>query len=162
TRRGRQPGHPSRLLMPALHLLAGPDGAGKSSYAHDVLVPVTSLPFINADEIAAEKWPTDQVEHAYEAARIAEARRRATIAEGSSFVSETVFSHPGKVDLVADAVARATWCTCTWSWFRSSSPCNEYSSGCAGVDTRFRRRRSASATTGCGTTSTRRSASPTW
>ncbi len=91
--------------MPALHLLAGPDGAGKSSYAHDVLVPVTSLPFINADEIAAEKWPTDQVEHAYEAARIAEARRRATIAEGSSFVSETVFSHPGKVDLVADAVA---------------------------------------------------------
>src|SRR5699024_10829809 len=91
--------------MPALHLLAGPDGAGTASYAHALLVPVTSLPFINADELAAETQATDQVEHASEAARIAEARRPATIAEGSSLVSETVFSHPGKVDLVADAVA---------------------------------------------------------
>lgn len=90
--------------MPVLHLLAGPNGAGKSSYVRDVLAPVTGLPFINADEIAAEKWPDAQAEHAYQAARIAEARRRERLAEGSSFISETVFSHPSKVELVSDAV----------------------------------------------------------
>ncbi len=89
--------------MPLLHLLAGPNGAGKSSYVHDVLTPATGLPFINADEIAAERWPDAQAEHAYEAARIAEAQRRGRIAEGASFISETVFSHPSKVQLVADA-----------------------------------------------------------
>lgn len=90
--------------MPVLHLLAGPNGAGKSSYVHDVLGPVAGLPFINADEISAEKWPDAQAEHAYEAARIAETQRRAKMAEGSSFISETVFSHPSKVQLVAYAV----------------------------------------------------------
>lgn len=89
--------------MPLLHLLAGPNGAGRSSYVHDVLTPATGLPFINADEIAAERWPDAQVEHAYEAARIAEDRRRDLIAQSASFISETVFSHPSKVRLVADA-----------------------------------------------------------
>jgi len=90
--------------MPVLHLLAGPNGAGKSSYARDVLLPVTHLPFINADVIAAENWPESQLEHAYEAARIAEARRRECIDRKRSFVSETVFSHHSKIQLVGDAV----------------------------------------------------------
>lgn len=89
--------------MPLLHLLAGPNGAGKSSYVRDVLAPATGLPFINADEIAASLWPAAPAEHAYEAARIAETQRRDRIAEGSSFISETVFSHPSKVELVSDA-----------------------------------------------------------
>ncbi|AZT93941.1 MAG: AAA family ATPase [Brevibacterium aurantiacum] len=89
--------------MPVLHLLAGPNGAGKSSYVHDVLAPVTHLPFINADVIAAQRWPDTQLEHAYEAARIAERLRREFIAEKRSFISETVFSHPSKVQLVTDA-----------------------------------------------------------
>lgn len=89
--------------MPLLHLLAGPNGAGKSSYVHDVLTPATGLPFINADEIAAQRWPAAQAEHAYEAARLAEVQRRDRIAAGESFISETVFSHPSKVQLVLDA-----------------------------------------------------------
>lgn len=89
--------------MPLLHLLAGPNGAGKSSYVRDVLMPVMGLPFINADEIAAEKWPNAQAEHAYEAARIAETQRREFLSQRRSFISETVFSHPSKVQLVADA-----------------------------------------------------------
>lgn len=91
--------------MPVLHLLAGPNGAGKSSFVRDVLGPTTGLPFINADEIAAETRPDAGIDHAYEAARLAESRRREKIAEGASFVSETVFSHPSKVDLVADAMS---------------------------------------------------------
>lgn len=90
--------------MPVLHLLCGPNGAGKSSYVHDVLEPSTGLPFINADEIAAELWPSSQVEHVYDAAKIAEERRRERIAKGSSFITETVFSHSSKIDLVSDAV----------------------------------------------------------
>lgn len=90
--------------MPLLHLLAGPNGAGKSSYVQDVLMSVTGLPFVNADEIAKGRWPKAQAEHAYDAARIAEAQRRARIAERSSFISETVFSHPSKIQLVADAM----------------------------------------------------------
>lgn len=90
--------------MPLLYLLAGPNGAGKSSYVQDILAPATSLPFINADGIAARKWPDAQAEHAYDAARLAEAQRRGRIAEGSSFITETVFSHQSKVQLVSDAV----------------------------------------------------------
>jgi len=90
--------------MPVLHLLAGPNGAGKSSYVRDVLGAATRLPFINADEIAAERWPGAESEHAYEAARLAEDERRQRIADGSSFISETVFSHPSKVELVSAAV----------------------------------------------------------
>lgn len=91
--------------MPLLHLLVGPNGSGKSSYVHDLLGPTTGLPFINADEIAAELWPNARVEHSYEAARIAEAKRRELISQGTSFMSETVFSHPSKLQLVSDASA---------------------------------------------------------
>lgn len=90
--------------MPLLHLVAGPNGAGKSSYVRDVLTPATGLPFINADEIAADLWSDAQAEHAYDAVRIAETRRRDRMADGASFISETVFSHPSKVQLVSDAV----------------------------------------------------------
>lgn len=89
--------------MPVLHLLAGPNGAGRTTYVRDVLGPVTGLPFINADVIAAEGWPEAPTEHAYAAARLAEAERRRRMAAGESFISETVFSHPSQVALVADA-----------------------------------------------------------
>lgn len=90
--------------MPLLHLLAGPNGAGKSTYVRDVLIPSTGLPFINADEIALERWPDAQAEHAYDAAQIAESQRREKIDQRRSFITETVFSHPSKVQLVSDAV----------------------------------------------------------
>lgn len=91
--------------MPILHLLAGPNGSGKSSYVSDVLFPATRLPFINADEIAAERNPHAPAEYAYDAAQIAESLRRERIASHESFITETVFSHPSKVQLVADAVS---------------------------------------------------------
>lgn len=90
--------------MPLLHLLAGPNGAGKSSYVRDVLVPATRLPFINADEIAASRWPEAPAERSYEAAQVAESLRRDRFAERASFISETVFSHQSKIQLVSDAV----------------------------------------------------------
>ncbi len=88
-----------------MHLLAGPNGAGKSTFVTEVLEPVTRLPFINADLIAAERWPEAQAEHAYDASQAAADERSRLMAARASFITETVFSHPSKIDLVAQASA---------------------------------------------------------
>lgn len=92
--------------MPVLHLLAGPNGSGKSTYVDHILGPTTGLPFVNADLIAAEHWPADPAEHAYEASRRAADARTELLVAQRSFITETVFSHPSKVDLVTEAVGR--------------------------------------------------------
>ena len=89
--------------MPVLHLLAGPNGSGKTTFYEHVLRPVTHLPFINADVIAREQWPGSDRDRSYEAAKLAEERRASMIAQGRSFIAETVFSHPSKLDLIRDA-----------------------------------------------------------
>jgi len=91
------------VSTPVLHVLAGPNGSGKSTFAHRVLLPATHLPFVNADEIAAARWPGDEQAHAYQAAAAAAALREDALAARRSFVTETVFSHPSKRDLVAHA-----------------------------------------------------------
>jgi len=90
---------------PVLHLIAGPNGAGKSTFFARVLGPITHLPFVNADEIAALRWPGQEVEHAYEAAALAAEERDARITARQSFVTETVFSHESKVELLRRAEA---------------------------------------------------------
>lgn len=95
------------MSVPVLHLLAGPNGAGKSTFVSYILQPENPLlPIVNADAIAAERWPDSQAEHAYEAARIAAAARQELLESRSSFITETVFSHPSKVDLLDDALRR--------------------------------------------------------
>ena len=93
------------MTTPVLHVLAGPNGAGKSTFVARVLQPVTHLPFVNADEIAAERWPGAELEHAYQASRAAADQRRRMLARGESFITETVFSHHSKVALVTQAVS---------------------------------------------------------
>jgi predicted ABC-type ATPase len=91
---------------PVLHLLAGSNGAGKSTYFTEVLGPATGLEFVNADLIAAALWPDDPEGNSYEAAAIATELRDRNLAAGKSFVYETVFSHPSKLELVTDALGR--------------------------------------------------------
>ena len=88
---------------PVLHLIAGPNGAGKTTLATRVIAPVTHLPFINADVIAAQRWPEAQAEHAYEASQVAADQRQELILARASFITETVFSHPSKLALIRDA-----------------------------------------------------------
>ena len=90
---------------PLLVVAAGPNGAGKSTLVQTLLQPITHLPFVNADVIAAERWPDAQAEHAYDASRAAAQERADLIAARRSFVTETVFSHPSKVDLLRQAQA---------------------------------------------------------
>jgi predicted ABC-type ATPase len=90
---------------PVLHLVAGPNGAGKSTFVAEILGPVTGLPFINADEIAAKRWPGREVEHAYEASELAAQERSRALKRRRSFATETVFSHPSKLELLGAAKA---------------------------------------------------------
>jgi len=87
-----------------LDLVVGPNGAGKSTFVEFVLADARpGVPFVNADVIAAERWPEDPLSHAYEAAQAAEAARDALLASGESFIAETVASHESKIDLVRRA-----------------------------------------------------------
>ncbi|HEY5846781.1 MAG TPA: zeta toxin family protein [Nakamurella sp.] len=91
--------------MRRLDLIVGPNGAGKSTIVDLVLARrIPGSVFVNADLIAAQRWPQDPADHAYEAAEIAAATRSALIASGQPFIAETVFSHPSKVDLVREAL----------------------------------------------------------
>lgn len=93
--------------MRRLDLVVGPNGAGKSTFVAVTLAPLLPLsPFVNADEIAKQRWPADAERHSYEAARIAAATRTALIDAGRSFIAETVFSHPSKLGLIEEAHAR--------------------------------------------------------
>ena len=90
--------------MLRLDLIVGPNGAGRSTIVGLVLGRrIPGSVFVNADLIAAQRWPQDPAGHAYEAAEIAAATRSALIAAGQPFIAETVFSHPSKVDLVREA-----------------------------------------------------------
>ncbi|MFC9557018.1 AAA family ATPase [Rhodococcus sp. NPDC056960] len=88
---------------PVLHAIAGPNGAGKTTFYELVLRPVTHMDFVNADVIAAARWPNEAATHAYEAAALAAEERAQRISQRRSFVAETVFSHESKLDLLRDA-----------------------------------------------------------
>lgn len=113
---------------PTLYLLAGPNGAGKSTFHKSRLERHVRAPFINADRIAArerpdhrlpgepddlpseptdmpDEWPDDPQDRAKLAARVAAAQRDRLIAARRPFVTETVFSHESKIDLVSHAVS---------------------------------------------------------
>jgi predicted ABC-type ATPase len=87
-----------------LDLIVGPNGAGKSTFVQEILAEqLPGIPFVNADLIAIERWPEDPERHSYEAAKIAGATRAALIESGTQFITETVFSHPSKLELVDKA-----------------------------------------------------------
>jgi len=92
---------------PTLHLIAGINGAGKTTFYRLFLEQRTpGAEFVNADELARERWP-DQIDaRSAEAARLADERRRELLEARRTFIAETVFSHQSKLDLVRDARAR--------------------------------------------------------
>lgn len=94
------------MSTPVLHLLAGSNGAGKSTLAQEILIPRTHLPFVNADLIAERMWPGDrreQARRATEVSQLAAQERVRLMMRQASFITETVFSHPSKLDLVRQA-----------------------------------------------------------
>ena len=93
-----------------LDLIVGPTGAGKTTFVQRVLAPAyPASVFVNADEIAKQRWPDDQVAHAYDAAVLAAQTRDELVSLGRPFIAETVFSHPSKLELIVSARDRGYW-----------------------------------------------------
>jgi predicted ABC-type ATPase len=90
--------------MKQLWILAGGNGAGKTTFYRLMLKPL-GIPFINADQIAREIYPDDPEGNSYNAAKMAAQMCTEQIRAGNSFCFETVFSHPSKVDLLGRARA---------------------------------------------------------
>ncbi|MFH1807688.1 MAG: AAA family ATPase [Pseudomonadota bacterium] len=88
-----------------LWVLAGANGAGKSTFYDNFLAP-KGLKFVNADSIAKKLAPEAPEAFSYEAAARAELLRRQLLDDGISFCFETVFSHPSKIDFLAEAKTR--------------------------------------------------------
>jgi len=88
--------------QPELWIIVGGNGAGKSTFYNRYIAP-QGLPFVNADIIAKERYPDAPEAHSYEARDLADELRQQLLLEGKSFCFETVFSHPGKIDFIADA-----------------------------------------------------------
>lgn len=99
--------------MSRLDLIVGPDGAGKTTLFERVTAPDRpGLPFVNADRIAADRWPGEERERSYEAAQVAAAARHALIDARLDFCAETVVSHPSKLRRAASATSpnsRKSW-----------------------------------------------------
>jgi len=90
-----------------LDLVVGPNGAGKSTFVQLVIAPSwPAAVFVNADEIAGQRWPDEAAARSYDAAQIAAATRARLIEIRRPFIAETVFSHPSKLELIADARAQ--------------------------------------------------------
>ncbi|MGH3524603.1 MAG: zeta toxin family protein [Mycobacterium sp.] len=93
-------------MSPRLDVVAGPNGAGKSTFITLILAAlVPGSVVVDADQIARERWPDDPAGHAYDAAGVAADTRARLIEMRRSFIAETVFSHPSKVELIRAARA---------------------------------------------------------
>jgi predicted ABC-type ATPase len=89
-----------------LDVIAGPNGAGKTTLFERVIRPGRpGLPFVNADDIAVARYGEAAARMSYAAAEIAATTRAALIDARLDFCTETVFSHPSKVELIDAAVA---------------------------------------------------------
>ena len=91
------------MARPIMYMIAGPNGAGKSTLYETVISPIVNAPFINADIIQRDELKQTSMEMAYEAAKIAQNRRQECLENKQSFVTESTFSHPSKIELIVDA-----------------------------------------------------------
>lgn len=87
---------------PQLWVLAGGNGAGKSTFYRERLQPL-GIGFVNADLIAREIDPAMPAAASYAAAQEAMRRVAERIEARIPFAYETVASHPSKLDLMRRA-----------------------------------------------------------
>ena len=95
---------------PIFHLLAGPNGAGKSTLYRALVASgsiSSQLEFVNADlyEQSHLQHITDLQMRSKAARDWADSRRETLLNSEVGFVSETVFSHESKLELITQAQA---------------------------------------------------------
>ncbi|MDE0611244.1 MAG: zeta toxin family protein, partial [Gammaproteobacteria bacterium] len=92
---------------PVLIIICGINGAGKTTFYYAQVKPLLDksehkYPFVNADEMEKAKFPNEVGKHSLEMAKLAAEIRGQYLKAGQSFVTETVFSHESKIQLVED------------------------------------------------------------
>jgi predicted ABC-type ATPase len=106
--------------MPTLHVIAGPNGVGKTTFA-DRYLPQTirELEFVNADLIARGISPYAPDAAAMEAGRMALTRIRHLIAERRSFTWETTMSGRTAVAWLKSAKESGYELKCYFLWAKN-------------------------------------------
>ncbi|TFZ06807.1 hypothetical protein EZ313_09340 [Ramlibacter henchirensis] len=92
--------------MPVLHLIAGPHGAGKTALYRYLIAPrYPALPFIDVQAYCeAHLHDVEDPQARLAAAREwGDAQWQDLLRQHASFVTETAFSHPSRVALIAQA-----------------------------------------------------------
>ena len=95
-------------------VVCGSNGAGKSTFIKGVLLDKfhqanTNIIYINADDWQKKefgRFENDTDDHARQAQQWANSERDRCLSEGVSFITETVFSHPSKIELLKEAKDR--------------------------------------------------------
>jgi predicted ABC-type ATPase len=89
-------------VVKQLWILAGANGSGKTTFYRQRLQS-KNIPFINADQIAAEKFSGKKKSDAKKATLAAQEQVNEMLDRGETFCYETVFSHASKIDILAKA-----------------------------------------------------------
>jgi len=87
-----------------LWVLAGGNGAGKSTFYRDILSESGML-FVNADRIAKDFEAEDIETSGYRVSTLTAQLRDELLEQGIPFCYETVFSHESKIDFIGRAIA---------------------------------------------------------
>lgn len=90
--------------MPTLYIIAGCNGAGKTTASNTILPTILNCKeFINADSIAAGLSPFDAEKYAFEAGRLMLRRIDQMIREKADFAIETMLSSRNYLSKVSNA-----------------------------------------------------------
>ena len=86
-------------------LIGGINGAGKTTLYYEQIKPFLdrsgrNYPFVNADELERAKYPNEVGQHSLEMALTAGRIRKQYLTTNQSFITETVFSHVSKNQLM--------------------------------------------------------------
>lgn len=103
--------------MPKLYIIAGCNGAGKTTASYAVLPEMLGCKeFVNADEIAKGLSPFNPESVAIEAGRLMLQRMDDLLSEGSDFAFETTLSTRSYVKFIEWAQAKGYFVTLLYFW----------------------------------------------
>lgn len=106
--------------MPNLYIIAGCNGAGKTTASFTILPEVLQCyEFVNADSIAAGLSPLNPESVSFEAGRIMLNRIRQLVNEGKDFAFETTLATRSYVSLIKEVKKRGYCGTLLYFWLSS-------------------------------------------
>lgn len=104
-------------MMPKLYIIAGCNGAGKTTASYTVLPEMLGCKeFVNADEIAKGLSPFNPESVAIEAGRLMLQRMDDLLAEGADFAFETTLATRSYVKFIEKAHAKGYYVSLLFFW----------------------------------------------